>query len=1009
MVHKMQAEKPAVQAVTPAPLDGRDTLQERDLPPQEPEGASKAQSTGLSTVFTKFAGMCISDLLFIEVFAGTARLSRIARETGFQVLPIDKTNARAPQMFIAQYDLADDNAVQSLLDLLETERDKIVAVHLAPACGTASKAREKQLSSLAKQGFKIPGPLRSKEKPMGLDSLEGLDKVRTETANLVYAATALIVKKCILLDLLCSIENPENSLFWHFPDIAQILETADGHSVSFHNCMHGGRRNKLTKWWATKDVYGSLHVLCDNSHEHAKWNPTPVGGNLKFPTADEAAYPLLLCKRVLALILDYAIKLGAQNPDTLKKQLPSGSTTSHRWILDMLPKGKKLKPLVSEFQSYKQFLNGPDQDPETAEFFAQLPKGSRFVQRHMQWGRVRVCEQASHKVFMWHSEGKQWEVEKGSALLERAGGEEQFLAEVCTVGIPREPWDFLEKAVEAGHPRTLAVHLNSEVTQVLRENFEGEPHLLVKQRAAFLVKWTNRCKELEKGEAELHATLQPHLQSVLHGKRLLVFQEMLDSLGYPDTALVRDICEGFRLTGWLTKSQVFPLATKRPSHSVEAAKQFAKGVNHSIVKQASTSVDEELAAEVWNQTEDEVSKGWAWLDSQCDPSTKLLAKRFGLKQGEKVRLIDDCTVGGFNGACGVSERLRVHAVDEMAAYIAWCLTNLSESSMREVVGKTYDLRNAYKQYGIHPSDRDLLRLAVWNPHLGRVQFLGANALPFGAIGSVSAFLRVAMAVWYIGIRGLRLCWTSFFDDYTMLSKRLTSRSAALAAESLFCLLGIDFARDGRKAVEWGTRVKTLGVVLDLKPDCGAEPYVELGHTESRVSELSTFLGQFLTAGSMSQKDAERLRGRLQWFESFAHGRIAQQALRTVSGIAAFGRVQTRLTEREISALRFLKDRVLTAPPTRIQATNLSTWICFSDGACEGEQEKLGTIGAVLVNPVGVIHRYFSEKVPFLWRTRVTRSSSWNCCQFGVHSAYGRIGCSEVNVFSTLTMKGRRLQ
>ena len=92
-------------------------------------------------------------------------------------------------------------------------------------------------------------------------------------------------------------------------------------------------------------------------------------GNLKFPTADEAAYPLLLCKRVLALILDYAIMLGAENPDTLKRQLPSGSTTSHRWILDMLPKGKKLKLLVSEFQSCKQFLNGPDQDRETAGIF----------------------------------------------------------------------------------------------------------------------------------------------------------------------------------------------------------------------------------------------------------------------------------------------------------------------------------------------------------------------------------------------------------------------------------------------------------------------------------------------------------------------------------------------------------------------------------------------------------------------------------------------------------------
>ena len=51
----------------------------------------------------------------------------------------------------------------------------------------------------------------------------------------------------------------------------------------------------------------------------------------------------------------------------------------------------------------------------------------------MQWGIVWVYEQASHKVFVWHSKGKQLEVEKGSALLERAGGEEQFLAEVCTL------------------------------------------------------------------------------------------------------------------------------------------------------------------------------------------------------------------------------------------------------------------------------------------------------------------------------------------------------------------------------------------------------------------------------------------------------------------------------------------------------------------------------------------------------------------------------------------------
>ena len=45
---------------------------------------------------------------------------------------------------------------------------------------------------------------------------------------------------------------------------------------------------------------------------------------------------------------------------------------------------------------------------------------------------------------------------------------------------------------------------------------------------------------------------------------------------------------------------------------------------------------------------------------------------------------------------------------------------------------------------------------------------------------------------------------------------------------------------------------------------------------------------------MTPKDAERLRGRLQWFESFAGGRLAQQALRKLSSLASHGRTQKAL-------------------------------------------------------------------------------------------------------------------
>ena len=164
---------------------------------------------------------------------------------------------------------------------------------------------------------------------------------------------------------------------------------------------------------------------------------------------------------------------------------------------------------------------------------------------------------------------------------------------------------------------------------------------------------------------------------------------------------------------------------------------------------------------------------------------------------------------------------------------------------------------------------------------------------------------------------------------------------------------------------------------------------------------------------MSQKDAERLRGRLQWFETFAYGRIAHQALRTIkvtiSGIASSGREKGNLTTLERQSLTFLRDRVLQAPPTRVLKTSLESWIVFSDGACEGDGQKTGTIGAVLVDPLGRVVRYFSETVPGEWMDAFLEvsahpSSSWKCFQFCALCLLGNLLSRTVNVCSTLIMK-----
>ena len=93
---------------------------------------------------------------------------------------------------------------------------------------------------------------------------------------------------------------------------------------------------------------------------------------------------------------------------------------------------------------------------------------------------------------------------------------------------------------------------------------------------------------------------------------------------------------------------------------------------------------------------------------------------------------------------------------------------------------------------------------------GGVAFFRVLALPFGATGSVSAFLRISSAIAFIGSKGLCIPWSVFFDDYTALSPSGLELDTTFYAEALFKLLGINFASEGSKAPPFSDCFKTLG-------------------------------------------------------------------------------------------------------------------------------------------------------------------------------------------------------
>ncbi len=189
---------------------------------------------------------------------------------------------------------------------------------------------------------------------------------------------------------------------------------------------------------------------------------------------------------------------------------------------------------------------------------------------------------------------------------------------------------------------------------------------------------------------------------------------------------------------------------------------------------------------------------------------------------------------------------------------------------------------------------------------------------------------------------------------------------------LFDLVGIDFAREGKKCTNFDTIVSTLGVELNL---CDPEGRVLLGHTERRKSELSNAVGEVIEKGKIDTKFAESLRGRMQWFEGYVFGRTAQRCVRTVGELSLRSAKSSNLTHLELKCFRDLQERVLSAPPIEISRTVLDTWIVFTDGACEGAGDKVGSIGGVLINPYGYLVKYFSSEVPAVLMSKLCETSA----------------------------------
>ena len=113
-----------------------------------PDDSVGEEPTSLPSKGKLFAGRKLSDIYVLEVFAGTARLTKSFKRKGFRALAFDQTSKRSEGQDILEFDLSKKEEVDSLLSFIKDHHDRVALVHLAPPCGTASRARGKRLRFL---------------------------------------------------------------------------------------------------------------------------------------------------------------------------------------------------------------------------------------------------------------------------------------------------------------------------------------------------------------------------------------------------------------------------------------------------------------------------------------------------------------------------------------------------------------------------------------------------------------------------------------------------------------------------------------------------------------------------------------------------------------------------------------------------------------------------------------------------------------------------------------------
>ena len=348
---------------------------------------------------------------------------------------------------------------------------------------------------------------------------------------------------------------------------------------------------------------------------------------------------------------------------------------------------------------------------------------------------------------------------------------------------------------------------------------------------------------------------------------------------------------------------------------------------------------------------EESSKGWlTFCQDGPVPESHVVSPRFGVKQKNKIRPIDNFKSSCVNAACGVQEKVAMDGIHEIVSLcLRWLRRRKPLSAEDRILGRTWDLKSAYKQLAVKREHKRFALICAVDPESNRVRIAEIHSMPFGAVAAVHAFLRCGEGIKAIGRGKLHLVMTNFFDDFTVLASRANCKHVQLVVSFLFRKLGWDVAPEEKTNAPFAEVFDVLGVRVDLSKQ--HEGKVSIKNTPDRLTELQADISRILENGSISYEESQRLRGRFLFAEQNVCRRNSRQAIVAGGDVPDTVQGPVKLSHTQVAALRFLEKRVLDGQPRQFCIVPRPTARLWLDGACEwdpGQEAPICGFGGVLL-------------------------------------------------------------